>query len=362
MVDVIIADYVVKHRWRGRLPKGNKNRRSNGVDPMPKILETAIRFSLTGPHAEWFELSAQDDSATIKPKLALPRRCTIRPAALFDNREKFPDVNTVMGRLNFGPGDTEPKTYKPFTLDPDRRLREVFFPIEAMPEDDWPMSAARWMNFQAIAARLLDEAIVPWDGLSKRDVAELVRFVPWPEPLEGCLLHALTQWTHKLGECVIEIGSYRGRSLSMLAMALRGIGSESMLISVDPHGEEPHNLAHCRLALTQLGEEKRLVQFACGSDQACKSLRPQSASLIFVDGNHAYDQVVNDFENYRELLAPGGCILFHDYGYGNHNGRAEADPDVRPAVDEHVLEDNSFRPLLLAHTQMAFVKQDASTK
>ncbi|MCH7704519.1 MAG: class I SAM-dependent methyltransferase, partial [Planctomycetes bacterium] len=122
----------------------------------------------------------------------------------------------------------------------------------------------------------------------------------------------------------------------------------------------PHNREHVRLALRQIGEEARLVSFACTSVRACRVLAPECASLIFIDGDHAYDQVVADFENYRGLLAPGGCLVFHDYGYGNHNGRPEADPDVRRAVDQRVRSAHGFRPLLLAHTQFAFVKDGAA--
>ncbi len=84
--------------------------------------------------------------------------------------------------------------------------------------------------------------------------------------------------------------------------------------------------------------------------------------MVFIDGNHSYDQVVADFTNYRDLLAPGGCMVFHDYGYGPHNGRPEADPDVRRAVDDHVFGCPGFKPVLLAHTQLAFVKQPEATR
>ena len=50
-------------------------------------------------------------------------------------------------------------------------------------------------------------------------------------------------------------------------------------------------------------------------------------------------------------------MVFHDYGYGNHNGLPEADPDVRRAIDDHVMSADGFRPLLLAHTQFAFMKE-----
>lgn len=318
---------------------------------------TMVPFSLFGVLSDSFVVASDDDGMVIRPTQPLPRRCTIRPAALFDQDRGFPDVNTVMGRLVFPNGSTQAQRYRPYTLDDHRHLREVFLPIEAMPHDDFATSAHRWSNYQTIAHRLLKAADMSWNGLSDRDIDELVRFVPWPEPLEGCILHALVQQTFQCGDCVVEIGSLRGRSLSMIAMALRGVGSASTIISIDPHLDEPHNQAQVRLALAQIGEEHRLVQFRCASDQASKLLRKNSASVVFVDGDHSLDQVLADFNHYRDILAPGGCFLFHDYGYGNHNGRPEADPDVRKAIDDYVLADESVSPLLLAHTLFAFVKK-----
>jgi len=313
--------------------------------------------SLVGEAGRWFSIAAGDGHVVVAPREPLPARCTIRPAALFEQKRGFPDVNTVMGRLVFARGSTNSVRYKPFTLDPDRTLRALFFLVETMPHDDWPASTERWRNCETAAKALLEAADVPWDGLTDRDLDELVEYVPWPEPLEGCLLHALCQWVHDTGDCVVEIGSFRGRSTSALAMGLRAVASNALLLSIDPHIDQPHNAEHVRLALTQLGEQRRLVQFPCSSDRVSSVLRPGVASLIFVDGDHSYGQVLADYENYVDVLAPGGCMVFHDYGYGNHNGRPEANPDVRHAIDEKVMADPTLRPLLLAHTQFAFRKR-----
>ncbi len=71
---------------------------------------------------------------------------------------------------------------------------------------------------------------------------------------------------------------------------------------------------------------------------------------------HSYDQALADFNRCRELLAPGGCMVFHDYGFGKHHGQPDFHPGVTRTIDEHVLNDSDFRPLLLAHTLFAFVK------
>ncbi len=130
-------------------------------EPIPCSLDK-VRVLPIGQPAAWLDADRQGDSVVLRPHRPLPRRCTIRPAALFHQDRGFPDVSTVMGRLVFPNGSTEAQVYRPFTRDPQRRLRELFFPVEAMPEDEWPPSASRWSNYQAIAKRLLAAADVPW--------------------------------------------------------------------------------------------------------------------------------------------------------------------------------------------------------
>lgn len=40
--------------------------------------------------------------------------------------------------------------------------------------------------------------------------------------------------------------------------------------------------------------------------------------LVFVDGSHAYSYVVSDSEKALRLVAPGGLVLWHDYGGPRH--------------------------------------------
>jgi predicted O-methyltransferase YrrM len=314
-----------------------------------------ISIGLIGQAGAWFELEREEGSVIVRPTRPLPRRCTIRPAALFHQERGFPDISTVMGRLVFANGATEPQRYTPFTRDPQRTLKELFLPVEPMPEDEWLNSSVRWTNAIAITRRLLAAAKVQWKGLPSDQIQQLVDYVHCTEPVESCTLHAMTQHFHKTGECIIEIGSFRGRSISALALGLRGVGSEAKIFSIDPHIEQPLNEQQVRLTLAQLGEQQRVVQYVGSSDDASKLLRPGCASLIFIDGDHSYRQVVNDFENYKNILAPGGCMVFHDYGFGNHSGQEDAQPEVRPAVDDHVLT-AGFKPLLLAQVLLVAVR------
>ena len=314
-------------------------------------------ITLVGSAAELFTVKRDGDAVVIVPAGPLRQRCLVRPAALFGHARGYPSVNTVMGRLLFTPSATEPQRYTPYTLDAERRFAELLVLAEVSPADDLFTTEARWRNYEAVASRLLSEAGIAWRGLDGEAVADLVEAEPWQEPLEACALHALAQWTHDRGDGVVEIGSYRGQSLAMLARALHDVGSGSTAISVDPHQDQPANFEYTQAAMSRIGQRDRLVQIRAFSDDAHRLLRPGSASLVFIDGDHSRQQVIADYENYRDVVAPGGCMVFHDYGYGPHNGRPDVVPGVRDAIDETIMASPDFRPVLLAHTLIAFVKQ-----
>lgn len=52
--------------------------------------------------------------------------------------------------------------------------------------------------------------------------------------------------------------------------------------------------------------------------------------ILFIDGDHSYNAVLNDFYNYHEFVNPGGFIVLDDYL------DKENSPQVRPAVDKIV--------------------------
>ncbi len=312
-----------------------------------------------GAHAQYFDFNLGEDAVHIRPRSALLQRCTIHPMALFQHRRGYPEVNTVMDRLHFSRETTTPVAYRPFTLDDGRILKELFFPVEVSPyDDDWMPSDQRWRNWETVTKHLLNRAKIEWPGLSDRRIDQLLRFQRWSEPIVPCVLHALVQAYHACGEFVIEVGSFRGRSTSLLAMALDDVGSDAPMISVDPHVNQPCNLDHVRVSLAQIGREQRLIQMPYASQRAARWIRSASASFIYINGAHIYESITKDIEYFSRLLTPGGCIAFHHYGWGNHDGQPESYPDVRRAVDEMMFDHDMFRPLLLSHSLMVFVKED----
>ncbi|MFQ5415289.1 MAG: class I SAM-dependent methyltransferase [Phycisphaerae bacterium] len=307
-----------------------------------------------------FSVQARGETVHVQPHEPLDVRCTIRPLGLFAHDRGYWDAAAVMGRLSLPRGSCAGVSYRPFTRDPARRLRAVFLPIETMPEDDWAASAQRWAGAEFVARHALRACGVAWHGLERRTVRIVLEDLACAAPIEWCALHALTQWTHARGDCVIEVGAGRGGAAPLLALALEGGGSPIPVVSIGGGAAAALDGAHMRLVLRQIDQGHRLVQIPSGSDDAARVLRTACASLVVIDGDHAYEAVIADFARYDRLLVPGGCMVFRGYGIGPHTGRPDAHPGVRRAVDEHVFGHAGYRPVLSADTMIAFVKRGSA--
>jgi predicted O-methyltransferase YrrM len=66
-----------------------------------------------------------------------------------------------------------------------------------------------------------------------------------------------------------------------------------------------------------------------------------NVDILFIDGNHSYNWVINDFNNYKNFVKNGGYIIFDDYQDYKHS------PDVKIAVNDLVknLDEKQFEVL-----------------
>jgi predicted O-methyltransferase YrrM len=169
----------------------------------------------------------------------------------------------------------------------------------------------------------------------------------WPERLEGfedlAFLFSSNQLSHGIASlqldeaallyrlarhvspeaAVAEIGRFKGGSTLLLASALPA-GAE--LWSYDLHVALREDLSGPELdrdlsdALARFGLTERVHLLVADSRVADPPPRP--CELVFVDGDHSYEGARADYERWREQVAPGGHLLFHDAvdtgGYGNH--------------------------------------------
>jgi predicted O-methyltransferase YrrM len=135
----------------------------------------------------------------------------------------------------------------------------------------------------------------------------------------GWALHGLVR-TLRPKLCV-EIGSARGWSTSLIALALEE-NVQGRLLAIDPHNENDWNdlggpsLAHLKRNLRALRLGHRVDIIARDSISAAP-LVPAGVDLVFVDGDHSYEGVRRDWETYQPKLSPWGLFAFHDSLWGH---------------------------------------------
>lgn len=119
---------------------------------------------------------------------------------------------------------------------------------------------------------------------------------------------------------IVEIGSYRGRSTIALAFgSLAGVGNP--VYAIDPHLKFQGILGGCfgpadqaefyqNVATSNVGEIVSVVSLP--SIAAARSWSDRNISLLWVDGDHSYKAVREDFEAWEAYVINGGKIAFHD--------------------------------------------------
>ncbi|MEM7682321.1 MAG: class I SAM-dependent methyltransferase [Planctomycetota bacterium] len=117
---------------------------------------------------------------------------------------------------------------------------------------------------------------------------------------------------------VLEIGTHRGGTLYLWAQAAR---DNATLVSVDlpagkfgggysaPRAELYRAFAQPEQTMHLLREDSH-TQETFQKVQDCFSGDP--VDFAFIDGDHSYEGVTQDFAMYGPLVRPGGLIAFHD--------------------------------------------------
>jgi SAM-dependent methyltransferase len=145
------------------------------------------------------------------------------------------------------------------------------------------------------------------------------------EGVEGWLTdeQARRLWDRASGaERIVEIGSFRGRSAIVMALAARP-GAE--LVAIDPHAGndrgpqeieadaaagEADNRAF-RENLERAGVAERVRHVRLPSQDALGAV-PGELDLLYVDGAHRYGPARDDLDHWGSRVKPGGRMLVHD--------------------------------------------------
>jgi predicted O-methyltransferase YrrM len=123
---------------------------------------------------------------------------------------------------------------------------------------------------------------------------------------------------------VLEIGTARGGTLFLWTRVAR---HDATIISIDlPGGAFGGGYHWAKIPLYKsfaTGDQTihlvRANSHDLGTREKVRSIT-QEVDLLFIDGDHSYAGVQNDFRMYSELVRPGGIVVLHDISYPNLEG------------------------------------------
>ena len=116
---------------------------------------------------------------------------------------------------------------------------------------------------------------------------------------------------------IVEVGSYLGRSTRAL-----GDHAQGVVYAVDPWSRDDYKSVDGTVGigldayekfihnLSDLIISRRVIPVKSYFSEA---RLPDNVDMIFLDGDHSYDEVKNDINQAREMLMPNGLLCGHDY-------------------------------------------------
>lgn len=143
-----------------------------------------------------------------------------------------------------------------------------------------------------------------------------------------------------------EIGCWHGRSFATFLLSnrfLTGYAVDTFSGTPGEHEELLKDIPNLRAAfeanLDKLKiKDRAIIQQGC-STEMWKLHENESLDFIFIDGNHTYEFVTADINNWYPKLKTGGLMLGHDY---NHISVTQF-AGLRKAVDKHVRFNDRFK-------------------
>lgn len=156
------------------------------------------------------------------------------------------------------------------------------------------------------------------------------------ETLGLCAIVESLARNHQNGHAlqILEVGTYQGKSSSVLGLALKVNGVNGELTTIDPHEgvigaldqgthqtESTWDAARNTIEKLNVNAQVRLLkQFSFDV------VWDKPLDCLFIDGLHDYPNVARDYHHFARHLKPGAWVAFHDY--------SPHWPGVRSFVDE----------------------------
>jgi predicted O-methyltransferase YrrM len=161
-----------------------------------------------------------------------------------------------------------------------------------------------------------------------QDAFELVKTIPgWLLPEDAAKLYELAQCS---AGPILEIGTYRGKSAILMALAIRNAGRDGTVYTLDV---DPHLIADAAAEADRWGIADKIV-FVRGTLNAYARAYPRlRPALTFVDGDHSHAGVQRDLTALQALIPKGGLLLFHDFNDPRNDDPHCSEVNVRSAIE-----------------------------
>jgi len=170
----------------------------------------------------------------------------------------------------------------------------------------------------------------------------------WLSYEEGETLYDLARACTGRG-VIVEIGSWKGKSTTCLGLGSRA-GAGVRIFAVDRHtdGTFPEWEKH----VAEAGIEDLVTPLKGRSQDVVHDFH-EEIELLFIDGAHTYDLVLEDWEGWVPKVVPGGVVAMHD---------TTGFPGVKRVAEEHLFKSRDFRGVRFVYpTTSLGTKAPAST-
>ena len=164
----------------------------------------------------------------------------------------------------------------------------------------------------------------------------------WPllDSIEGWLLESEGKWLFHAARSlprdatIVEIGSFKGRSTCCLAAGCRGSQKRVFAIDAFDGGVDlpsVNTLPDFSRNLLVCGVSSYVEPVVGLSSKVARTWR-RPIHLLFIDGSHAYEDVLADFAGFFPRVVPGGIIAFHDVINETWPGVAKAWAEIKTGL------------------------------
>lgn len=161
---------------------------------------------------------------------------------------------------------------------------------------------------KAIAYSQQASGLYGWHLCGEKDYKFTDNWFTWHIPVWK---KYLAPYAHKAALHVLEIGSYQGMSTCWLLDNILTHDS-AKLVCVDPFWP-PYGQRFID-NIYSTGAPSKVVKIANNSQDSLFVLKPNAYDLIYIDGDHDDDIVLQDAVSAWNLVKVGGLMIFDDYG------------------------------------------------